>query len=251
MVQYDHRSSVRRLTAADEATGVGSSCTTAPPPASQPTTSSSSVVAQTALNTGGSLARLSRSAAHHRERNRLCEDPPVAEWDELVEARRRFPVGDRVRGRVSAVPWGPGRTGLFVDLGSGPGGFVDVLHLPEDSQGWPPVGYEGFFEVIQHRPGQVRLFPLDAGMRPKGDRPHLPTAREWETITDRYPLGLLVTGVVTDVFARDREYGVRFDDVWSVAEYDDIAPAVGTAGSYVVTRHMESIRHIRVEPAAA
>jgi hypothetical protein len=169
--------------------------------------------------------------------------------EELVEARRRFPVGDRVRGRVSTMPWGPGRTGLFVDLGSGPTGFVDVLHLPEDPQRWPPVGYEGSFEIMQHRPGQVRLFPLDAGMRPEGGRAYLRTDGEWETITDRYPLGLVVTGIVTEVFAREREYCVRFEDVRSVMEYDDLPPVVGAVGSYVVTRHMESIRQIRVEPA--
>jgi hypothetical protein len=91
----------------------------------------------------------------------------MVEADELSRARCRFPRGDRVRGHVSAVPWGPGRTGIFVDLDDELEGFVDVLLLPEDPDRWPLVGREGFFQVLQHRPGQVRLFPLDAGMRSK------------------------------------------------------------------------------------
>ncbi|MFI5934324.1 HAD-IA family hydrolase [Actinoplanes sp. NPDC051494] len=94
------------------------------------------------------------------------DDALAALPDELTLARRRFPVGDRVRGRVSAVPWGPGRTGLFVDLGAGPDGFVDVLHLPEDDSRWPAVGHEAVFEILQHRPGQVRLLPLDPAVPP-------------------------------------------------------------------------------------
>jgi hypothetical protein len=174
----------------------------------------------------------------------------MAESDELFDARRRFPVGDRVRGRVSAVPWGLGRTGLIVDLGTRPDGFVDVLHLPEDPNRWPPVGHAGFFEILQHRPGQVRLFPLDAGMRSKGYRVSRWTGEGWAAITKRYPLGSVTTGVVTDVFARDREYCVRFDDVWSAVEYDETPPTVGTVSSYVVTRHLEWTRRIIVRPSS-
>ncbi|MEZ5191109.1 MAG: hypothetical protein R2734_00070 [Nocardioides sp.] len=50
--------------------------------------------------------------------------------DELDAARLRFPVGDEIVGTVSRVPWGPGRTGIFIDLGDGAEGFVDVLSLP-------------------------------------------------------------------------------------------------------------------------
>jgi hypothetical protein len=60
---------------------------------------------------------------------------------------------------------GPGRAGILVDLGQPPEGWVDVLHLPDDPALWPAVGKSGLFEVLQHRPGQVQLFPLDAGMR--------------------------------------------------------------------------------------
>lgn len=91
-------------------------------------------------------------------------EPP----DDLTIARRRFPVGSRVRARIEAVPWGPGRTGVVVDLG-GPGhGFVDILHLPDNPEDWPPAGRVGFFEVLQHRPGEVRL--VLAGLPPESDR---------------------------------------------------------------------------------
>jgi hypothetical protein len=170
------------------------------------------------------------------------------ELNELVEARRRFPVGDSVHGRVSTVPWGPGRAGLFVDLGSGSYGFVDVLHLPEDPKQWPPVGHEGCFEVLPHQPRQIRLSPLDAEMRSTSYRLYSTSAEEWAAIIQRYPIGSVITGVVTDVAPRTLEYSVRFEDVWSTAEYNEIPPVVGTVGSYVVTRLLQSIRQVRVEP---
>lgn len=169
--------------------------------------------------------------------------------EDLSEARRRFPRGERVRGRVSAAPWGAGLTGLLVDLGSEPEGFVDVLHLPEDPDRWPSVGHEGLFEVLQHRPGQVRLFPLDAGMRGQRCRVSKWSGPEWAAITERYPVGASVMGAVTDVFLMDREYGVRFDDCWTAVEYDEVPPVVGTVSTYVVTRHLEWTRRIMIHPA--
>ncbi|MEV0607911.1 hypothetical protein AB0I61_16265 [Polymorphospora rubra] len=174
----------------------------------------------------------------------------MSDANELTEARRRFPRGDRVRGRVSAVPWGPGRTGLFVDLGAEPEGFVDILHLPEDADQWPPVGREGVFEVLQHRPGQVRLFPLDAGMRAKQYRVSNWSGEEWAAVTARYPVGSLVTGTVTDVFPSNRSYGGRFDDVTSWVEYDGTPPVIGHVGSYTVTRHLEWTRQLLVRPSS-
>src|SRR5689334_11570990 len=53
----------------------------------------------------------------------------MAEGDDWSEARRRFPRGGHFPGRVSDVPWGAGRTGLFVDLSAPPTGFVDILFL--------------------------------------------------------------------------------------------------------------------------
>ena len=173
---------------------------------------------------------------------------PMSQDDDLSEARRRFPRGDRVRGRVSAVPWGPGRTGLFVDLGLKPDGFIDVLHLPEDPSLWPSVGREGLFEVLQHRPGQVRLFPLDAGMRAKRYRTSKWSGPEWAAITERYPIGSKVIGTVTDVCLMDREYGVRFGDCWTLVEYDEAPAVIGAVDTYIVTRHLEWTRRIMVQP---
>ncbi|WP_426361949.1 hypothetical protein [Streptomyces sp. E-08] len=34
----------------------------------------------------------------------------------------------------------PGAIGIFVDIGLGVGGFVDVLLLPERSEDWPTEG---------------------------------------------------------------------------------------------------------------
>jgi hypothetical protein len=107
--------------------------------------------------------------------------------DDLGAARLAFPVRDRVRGTVSAIPMGLGRTGILVDLGQPPQGWVDVVHLPEDPTHWPAVGVTGLFEVLQHRPGQVRLFPLDAGMRGRQTRFSRWAGEEWAEITRRYP----------------------------------------------------------------
>jgi len=90
-----------------------------------------------------------------------------------------LPEGTRVTGRVSVLPWGPGRTGLFVDMDAIPvPAFVDMVHLPRDPDGWPPVGTEGAFEVttirFDLRPEytglQVRLRPA-AGPRRGGPSP--------------------------------------------------------------------------------
>ncbi|MEV0734308.1 hypothetical protein [Polymorphospora sp. NPDC050346] len=173
----------------------------------------------------------------------------MSKLDELATARRRFPCGDRVRGRVAAVPFGPGRTGLFVEMGAHPEGFVDVLHLPEDPRRWPPVGREGFFEVLSHRPGQVRLFPLDAGMRARHYHASNWSGEQWAAMTERYPIGSMVTGTVTDVFPGGREYAVRFVGGGSFVEYDEVPPAIGTVATYLVTRHLEWTHRIMVRPA--
>src|SRR6478735_8326193 len=70
------------------------------------------------------------------------------------------------------------------DLGAPPDGFVDILILPEDPNQWPPVGHEGFFEILQHRPGQVRLFPTDPSMRSKGYRVSNWSREEWAAVTE-------------------------------------------------------------------
>jgi hypothetical protein len=174
----------------------------------------------------------------------------MSEFDELAAARRRFPVGDRVQGRVSAVPFGAGRTGIFVDLGAEPDGFVDVVHLPDDPEEWPAVGRDALFEVLIHRPGQVRLFPLDAGMRSRRHRPWSMSGEEWAALTRRHPTGSTAVGIVTDVIPGDRTYGVRFDDFYAVVEYDGPPPEVGDSGTYTVTKQLEWTRRILVAARA-
>ncbi|MGW0840676.1 hypothetical protein ACWD26_11015 [Streptomyces sp. NPDC002787] len=74
-----------------------------------------------------------------------------------------LPEGTRLTGTVSALPWGPGLTGLLVDIGLPPlVAFVDVLHLPRQTEDWPPVGTVTEFEVTSirfHTGLQVRLRP--------------------------------------------------------------------------------------------
>ncbi|MEV0320989.1 hypothetical protein ACIBKX_11005 [Streptomyces sp. NPDC050658] len=62
-----------------------------------------------------------------------------------------LPHGTRLTGTVSELPWGPGRTGLFVDLGLPITGFVDMGHLLFDPDDWPPVGTVTEFEVTTVR----------------------------------------------------------------------------------------------------
>ena len=160
-------------------------------------------------------------------------------FDDLSRSRRLFPVGDRVRGIVSAIPMGPGRAGVLVELGQPPEGWVDMLHLPIDPSQWPSVGRSGLFEVLQHRPGQVRLFPLDAGMRGPRTRYSRWSGDEWAAVTRRYLLGATVLGTVTEVFPGNREYAVSFDDCRAILEYDGHEPVVGSTGRFRVTRHLE------------
>jgi len=138
--------------------------------------------------------------------------------------------------------------GLLVDLGREPEGFVDVLHLPREPGRWPPVGTVTTFEVLQHRPDQVRLFPLDDQFRSPDRLPAVPTPEQWLVIKDRFPVGSEVTATVTDVFQANREYVVRFEDCHSVLEWTGDAPRVGAASRYAVTRHLDQTRRIRITP---
>jgi hypothetical protein len=171
----------------------------------------------------------------------------VAEPDELDVARARFPVGEQVTGRVARIPK-PGAIGLFVDLGREPEGFVDVLHLPREPDEWPRAGTDTTFEVLQHRPGQVRLFPLDGRFRSPENLPGVFPQEQWLAIKDRFPVGSEVTATVTGVFHANREYEVKFEDCWSVLEWTGNAPQVGTAGRYTVTRHLNQTRRIMITP---
>lgn len=142
---------------------------------------------------------------------------------------------------------GAGLAGVSVDLGQEPRGWVDMLHLPEDPDRWPPLGRAGFFEVLQHRPGEVRLFPLDAGMRATRCLASRWSGPERAAITRRYPIGSLVVGTVTDVFPGNRECLVACDDFRSSVEYDDVAPVIGTSGVFAVRRLPEWTRRIVLE----
>ncbi len=123
-----------------------------------------------------------------------------------------------------------------------------MLDLPEDPAEWPVVGRAGLFEVLQHRLGQVRLFPLDAGMRGRRTRYFRWSGEEWAAITRRCPVGSIVVGTVTDIFRGNCECAVVFDDCRSVVEYDD-EPVLGWTGPFQVTRHLEWTHRIMLTPA--
>lgn len=167
----------------------------------------------------------------------------------LRAARRRYPVGAVVRGRVAPTPWPPGVTGLFVDLGAEPRGFLDVVHLPDEAARWPAVGTAGRFEVLQHRPGQVRLYPVDAGMRGGRDRPGARPAAEWAAVAARYPVGTAVEATVREVYVSHHTYVVEFDGGRAEVEYEEDPPETGDTGRYTVVRLLERTRRILVVPA--
>ncbi|RZU72519.1 hypothetical protein EV384_0888 [Micromonospora kangleipakensis] len=172
----------------------------------------------------------------------------MAEPNQLDVARRRFPVGDHVTGQVIRIPR-PGAIGLLVDLGQEPEGFVDVLALPHDPVDWPSLGTVMRFEVLQHRPGQVGLLPLDASFR---SGTYLPTSLshdEWLSIKMRFPVGSAITGTVTHVFTSNREYVVRFEDCSSALEWSRGAPTVGATGRYTIARHLDHTRRVMLTPA--
>ncbi|MFI9751190.1 hypothetical protein [Streptomyces collinus] len=81
-----------------------------------------------------------------------------AEWERV---RRNLRFGQVLRGTVVKVP-SPGAIGIFVDVGLGVGGFVDVLLLPEQAEEWPAEGTVTDFEVWwADSRRQVRLKPSD------------------------------------------------------------------------------------------
>ncbi|WP_123531514.1 hypothetical protein [Streptomyces sp. 840.1] len=82
-----------------------------------------------------------------------------AEWTRIRSGLR---FGQVFEGTVVKVPR-PGAIGIFVDIGLSVGGFVDVLLLPEQSDGWPAEGTVADFEIwwagSSH---QIRLKPSDS-----------------------------------------------------------------------------------------
>lgn len=82
-----------------------------------------------------------------------------------------LPRGTRLTGTVSELPWGPGRTGLFVDLGLPIEGFVDLGHLPLDPEDWPGVGTVTEFEVTTVRFNFALRGAPQIRLRPTGTPP--------------------------------------------------------------------------------
>lgn len=161
---------------------------------------------------------------------------------ELDNARRTFPVGEHISGKVTLIPK-PGTIGLFADLGREPGGFVDVLHLPMSTQEWPPVGTVTEFEVLTHTRGQVRLWPLDDAYRSSTAR--LPMSEpEWHTVKHRHPVGSEVNAEITHVVPLNREYWVMFDGVWASRPWTGTPPTVGTTARFVIDRHLDTTRRV-------
>lgn len=83
-----------------------------------------------------------------------------AEW-ERIQGELRF--GQVLTGTVVRVPK-PGVIGVFVDIGLGVEGFVDVVLLPRGrSEDWPVEGTVTDFEVwwVHSDHPQVRLKPAD------------------------------------------------------------------------------------------
>jgi hypothetical protein len=150
---------------------------------------------------------------------------------------------------VTGFPAGVGRAGAAVDLGDAVPGWVDVLLLPEEPADWPRAGRSGFFEVLQHRGFEIRLLPLDAGMRSWGCRCSRWSGPEWAAISQRWPVGSVVGATVMEVFASNREYTVRFADGWEAVEYDGTPPHPGTVVRLVVERLSEWTRRLILQPA--
>ncbi|MGW4482946.1 hypothetical protein ACWEOE_03815 [Amycolatopsis sp. NPDC004368] len=67
---------------------------------------------------------------------------------------------------------------------------------------------------------------------------------EWQAVKHRHPVGSEVIAEITDVFTANREYGVRFDGVWSVLEWAGSPPVVGANARFVVYRHLDATRRV-------
>ncbi|GAB4102995.1 hypothetical protein GCM10028790_20140 [Micromonospora taraxaci] len=149
---------------------------------------------------------------------------------------------------MSGYPVGVGRAGMAVDIGDPVPGWVDVLQLPRQPSLWPPVGRSGFFEVLQHRGHEVRLFPLDAGMRDRGSRAQRCTGPEWADLTRRWPVGARIDARVEYIFPGNRECSVRFGDWREVVEYEGRPPDSGTQVKLMVERQSEWTRSLILRP---
>jgi hypothetical protein len=137
---------------------------------------------------------------------------------------------------------------MAVDLGDAIPGWVDVLLLPEDPFEWPEVGRTGAFEVLQHRGYEIRLFPLDAGMRGQRCRYSRWSGPGWAAIARRWPVGSVVEATVVDVFPANREYTIRFADCWATVEYEGGPPHPEMSVQLIVERLSEWTRSLLLRP---
>ena len=169
----------------------------------------------------------------------------------LSEARQLLPEGSQVTGTISTVLQ-PGRIGVFVNLPHQTKGFVDVTSLPRDAGQWPTPGQVLQFEVLQHTPGQVRLWPLDPRFR--HDEPTQEIVAGWCRAKLRYPVGSTVTAQVTEVYPFNQEYWIRFtgDDTgrWchALLSWTGEQPVVGSTGRYRIVAHLDTTGRIMVAP---
>ncbi len=72
----------------------------------------------------------------------------------------------------------------------------------------PKPGQALRFEVLQHTPGQVRLWPPDPRFRRHQATPE--TEAEWRQAKLRHPVGSTVSARVEHVFPFNDEYWIRF-----------------------------------------
>jgi len=159
--------------------------------------------------------------------------------DQLDEARLRYPLGAEVPGRFLRwiLPDRPGTAGMVIDLGDGMQGYVDVLTLPAEPADWPSIDTQATFEVTQHRPGSLRLWPMDPAHRSPDRQPQ---SDRRERLA-RYPIGTIVTGVVFAVYVSNRECTIRIGaDEFAVAEWSGEPPVVGATAEYEVISHLKS-----------
>lgn len=137
---------------------------------------------------------------------------------------------------------------MFVGLPSGLEGFVDVLCLPRDARAWPAEGVISEFEVLQHRPGQVRLWPLDPIYR--HDDADQGEEAAWQLAKERHPVGSVAMAEVTAIFPGNQEYMIRFSgdagQPWShaVLPWAGCPPRTRSTARYRITAHLDTTRRI-------
>lgn len=136
--------------------------------------------------------------------------------------------------------------GIFLDAGEPPTGFVDVTALPHDPARWPRVGDESEFEVLQHREGQMRLWPTDPAWRGGA---HWVDDQEWTVITSAMHVGDVVPGRVTQVYTANRECSVDLGVATAIAEWSGEAPAVGQERQVVVKAVLDTTRRVLIDLA--